>query len=237
MADQEGAQIQPDASLEGGGGQPQGGDNDGPKQKTVPLDELIEWRQKAKDTERRLRQYEADAEERKKSEMSEIERAKSEAESYRSRVAAYEQSERKQEALRRAKAKMGDGFTLDGREDQVQKLLGKVAYNEETLNDDILEIVNLVKVPRQASRSHVGLTPEPGMGDPKPASFEPGKVRGRDLVKLRAENPERFEEVAAGLRENSWPQGPQLGQPTMVRPPLGGGNGASSPPQHGKKSK
>lgn len=133
--------------------------------------------------------------------LSEVERLKKENDAFMKTIGEFEVSRRKQLALSKAKTKLGEGYTLDGVEERVMNAVGRLSYNEESVDDDVREIVDLAKRPRTTTRSPIVTTATKG------ASFDPLKMNGRDLAQLQKDDPDEFKRVIAARRNNSlWPE-------------------------------
>lgn len=164
----------------------------------VPLDELVAVRHRAQEAERKLQAVEAEAQKRAEAEMTELERLKAENQRLAQSVTGYEIETRKQKALTKAKSKLGEGFTLEGVEAQVDKAISRLSYDEKTIDEDVMTIIDMAKKPKTQARSPLlGTAPAASNG-----SADPLTLTGRELGQLARDNPDEFKRVVEARRSS-----------------------------------
>lgn len=174
--------------------------------KLVPVTELVSERNRRQALEAKLREFETADETRRQAELSEVDRFKAENAKLAAKLQHFEINGRKQEALRKAKTKVGDGWTLEGAEDRIERAVAKLTFDEKTYQDDIAELVEMAKKPKQVGRSPLLGTP-PRNGAERE---DPTKLTGKELGQMAKEDPEEFQRVMAERRVTlvAWPASP-----------------------------
>lgn len=183
-------------------------------EKRVPISELVAERKARQELERKLAGLVEADEKRKQAELSDVERAKSESEKLQKRVAELESRERKMAALRAAKQKLGSGYTLDGVEAKLEAQIEKLAFNAETVDADVAELVELAKRPR-GDKSPLGAKTRDDNSVKDPKQMTP-----KELAALHKEDPEEYRRVMdERTRSFSFPTKPPV-MSQMLQPPM-----------------
>lgn len=114
-------------------------------EKTVPLSELISVRKRAKEAETRLAEFEAREAERKRAEMSELDRLKTDFEATQAELQGMKQGQRKQSALDKAVSEIGEGWTVEHALADLRETVRDLAYDEKTIDEKVKRLVEVAK--------------------------------------------------------------------------------------------
>lgn len=159
--------------------------------KTVPLSEHAELRQKYQTLKSKLGEIEAAEKERERAQMSAAERFKAEADELRAKVQTYEVKNRKAEAIRKAKGQIGDGWTIDHAETDLELVVEKMAFDPETIDADVARLFNASKRAKQPEQLPITGTPASSPGSKKP----PTELSSQELAEIYKTDPDRAREI------------------------------------------
>lgn len=165
------------------------------KPKTVPLKEHIELRNRAKTAEKERDDLKKMFDDQEKAKLPELERIQKEADDLRKANQELLVNQARTSAFLKAKSKIGDGFTLDGIEEKLLEKIGKIQYDPDTFEDDVLDLVDLAKKPKGSNRSVI--VNNASLGQKKASEYST-----IELAKLEKEDPERFKTVMDQRRAN-----------------------------------
>lgn len=160
------------------------------EQKMVPLKELIELRNKFKETKGQLDNYLAADEDRKNKELSEIEKLKKENTKYLEQIRQGEIKSKKHSAFLEAKAKLGEGYVIEN-EDKVYSAIEKLSFNDETYQTDINDLLEIAKKPKKQDVQVFNLGAS-NVNEKKASDYT-----GAELRQIQEQDPERFKQIVA----------------------------------------
>lgn len=181
-----------DTNEAGNAGEDEGDGEDQPKKKLVTLERHKSEVNKLK---AKIQAFEAAETERKKSEMTEVDRVKAEKAELEQRLSRYEADDKKFDALAKAKRALGEkGLTIDpDKEDALNRSLKRLAFDEDTLDDDVAELVQIAAMPKTPGHKSVAGK----AGKPDDADRDPMSYTGKELGEILKESPERYHAIMA----------------------------------------
>lgn len=172
-------------------------EEDAPK-KTVSSKAFYSVKTELKEAKRALRDIQRLEEDRKNAELPELDRLKKENQTYQDRLGKLESEQAKHDAYNRLKKMaLGDNYTLEN-EDKVLAQVRKLVYDEDSLDDDIADLLDIAKRPKKGGSQTLNLgEANKGRSDKKPEEYT-----AKELKELEKSDPDRFKEVIS-LRRSS----------------------------------
>lgn len=173
------------------------------KDKVVPLSEVITVRKRAQAAETKLAEYEAAEEERRKAEMTEIERLKSDNESLAGKLSRIEVGLKKVKALDTAVAQAGDGWDVSHALEALKESIDAMEYDDpKKFQDRVTHLVEAAKRPKAPSTPSF---PGPPNRDNMQQQHQPprGTMSPMEMAKLKLEDPEGYAEMTQGIRSDA----------------------------------
>lgn len=159
-----------------------------PEPKMVPLKELIELRNKFKETKSQLEQFQMAEQEKAQKDLSESEKWKKKYDEVFQINQANEIKSKKHKAFLDAKSKLGEGYTIEN-EDKVYSAIEKLQYNEESYLDDISNLLEIAKKPKKQAAQVFN------MGASQVATKDASEYTGVELRQIQESDPERFKQI------------------------------------------
>lgn len=138
-------------------------------------------------------------EERKKAEMTEIERFKTENTELQSRLQKHEQNEKKLQAVAKAKKSLGDDLVIDAEnEERLLKAVSRMTFEESSLDDDVTDIVRGFARPKggAGSKSVAGTRTNKSDNDRDVLD-----LTAKELKQILKEDPERYRAIMDKRRD------------------------------------
>ncbi len=159
--------------------------------KTISLTDFEDLQKRFELTEKQNKEYEVREKERENASLSEADRIKKENETLRADNAKLAESQRKRDAYEKALDKLPDGYSLEGNEKRLSRAINKLAFDENTIDEDVCELVLGMARPKLTDRSVI----KPGNSGLK--SKAPEQYTKDDLSALARSDPEEFKRVCA----------------------------------------
>lgn len=197
-ADKELDEKQPGGT--GGGSKPDDTDKD-PEKSSEGKDgkyvSLERHKEKVDKLKARVTELETAETERKKGEMSELERVQAENKELKGKLSVFESKDAKLGAVDKALERLGEGYAIPADKQKAFKnTLNKLQFDPETVEDDVFELVSGVAQPgsgKPAPKTVAGKTPVKQDSDDK----KPEAYTAKELAEIHKEDPDRYKQIMA----------------------------------------